>query len=135
PHARLSMIFIRKSVPTFRAHALTARPHTELAVGAAAFVGVGGPAGADRPLERAGPEACDVEPGAELMVVVGGAEGLDLGADIEGVKSGQARRDPHVKARPYRRQRCVGRDHRCGGRLIPKLETGARAVVVAAQSR
>ena len=76
-----------------------------------------------------------MEAGAELVVVVGGAEGLDLGADIEGVERAQARRDPHVIAWPYRRQRCVGGNHRCGGRLIPELETGARAMVIAAQSR
>ena len=114
---------------------LAARPNAELAVGAVAFVGVGGPAGADRPLELAGPKARDVKAGAELAVVVGGAEGLDLGADIEGVKRAQARREPHVIAWPDGGQRCVGRNHRRGGRLIPELETGARAVVIAAQSR
>ena len=71
---------------------LAPRQHAELAVGAAAVVGVGGPAGADRPLERAGAEAGDVEAGAELAVVVVGAEGLDLRADIEGVERAQARR-------------------------------------------
>jgi hypothetical protein len=41
-----------------------------------------------------------VKAGAELVVVVGGAEGLDLGADIEGVERAQARRGRHVIAWP-----------------------------------
>ena len=91
---------------------LEPRQHAELAVGAAAVIGVGGPAGAGRPLEHAGAKAGEVKARAELPIIVVGAESLDLRADIERVERAQARGEPDVVARPDVDTRSVGGDHR-----------------------